>query len=58
MPLPPTCEQRAIVDFLDEETEKVDALLAKAREAIDRLEELRAAGRSASIPDPDRGDVA
>jgi len=48
-PLPPTCEQCAIVDFLDEETEKISALVAKVREAIDRLKELRTALIAAAV---------
>ena len=41
--LPPLHEQRAIADFLDRETAKIDALISKVREAIDRLNELRSA---------------
>ena len=48
-PLPPTCEQRAIVAFLGEETEKINALVARVREAIDRLKELRTALISAAV---------
>ena len=43
MLLPPLPEQRAIADFLDHETAKVDALLAKQRELMDRLDEKRSA---------------
>src|SRR5207248_2838805 len=39
----PCQEQRDISDFLDRETARIDALIAKVREAIDRLEELRTA---------------
>ena len=42
-------EQRAIVTFLDRETAKVDGLVARVREAIDRLKELRAALMSAAV---------
>ena len=43
VPLPPLNEQRAIADFLDLETERVDALVAKNRLLIERLEEHRTA---------------
>ena len=48
-PLPPKLEQRAIADYLDRETAKIDALVAKVREAIDRLRELRTALISVSV---------
>ena len=41
--LPSIMEQSAIADHLDRETAKIDALVAKVREAIDRLKELRTA---------------
>lgn len=41
--LPPTTEQRAIVDFLDCETSKIDALIAKQEQLIATLREDRAA---------------
>ena len=47
--LPPLPEQRTIAAFLDRETAKIDALVAKAREAIERLKELRAALISAAV---------
>ncbi len=43
LPFPPPGEQRAIADFLDAETGKIDALVAKKRELIERLKEKRAA---------------
>ena len=46
---PATSEQQAIADFLDRETAKLDALVAKVQEAIDRLKELRAALISAAV---------
>ena len=49
LPIPPLPEQRAIADFLDLETAKIDALVAKVREAIDRLKELRTALISAAV---------
>ena len=48
-PLPPTCEQRAIVDFLDEETGRIDALVARVQQAIDRLKELCGALIAAAV---------
>ena len=41
--LPPPPEQRAIADFLDRETTKIDALIAKQQELIERLSEKRTA---------------
>ena len=47
--VPTVSEQRAIADFLDHETGRVDALVAKVREAIDRHRELRSALISAAV---------
>lgn len=47
--VPPLCEQRAIATFLDREVAKLDALVARVGDAIDRLEELRAALISAAV---------
>lgn len=41
--LPPLSEQRAITAFLDQETARVDSLIAKKHLLIDRLAEFRAA---------------
>jgi type I restriction enzyme S subunit len=41
--IPDTDEQRAIAIFLDRETARIDALVAKVRDAIERLKELRTA---------------
>ena len=49
MPQPPHREQRAIAAFLDRETARIDALVAKVREAIERLKELRTALISAAV---------
>lgn len=46
---PPDAEQRAITAFLDRETARIDALVAKVRDAIDRLKELRTALISAAV---------
>jgi len=34
-------EQRAIADYLDRETNKIDRMIAKIEEAIERLQEYR-----------------
>ena len=43
LPLPPPEDQRAIADFLDAETAKLDTLVAKKRELIEKLKEKRTA---------------
>lgn len=43
LPFPPEAEQRSIADFLDRETAKIDALIAKKRTLIERLQEKRTA---------------
>ncbi len=43
LPLPPLAEQRTIAEFLDRETERIDALVGKKRLLIERLEEYRTA---------------
>jgi len=47
--VPPATEQRVIAAFLDHETAKIQALLAKVRAAIERLKELRSALISAAV---------
>ena len=49
LPLPPIAEQRSIAVFLDRETAKIDALVAKVQEAIERLKEYRLALISAAV---------
>lgn len=49
LPVVPPHEQRAIAAFLDRETGKLDALIAKVREAIEHLKELRTALISAAV---------
>jgi len=49
VPVPDGREQEAIVSFLDRETAKLDALIAKVREAIERLKEYRTALISAAV---------
>jgi type I restriction enzyme S subunit len=41
--LPPDAEQRAVADFLDRATARIDALVAKKRTLIERLKEKRTA---------------
>lgn len=47
--LPPLPEQRAIAAFLDRETAKIDALIAKVRDGIKKLKEYRIALISAAV---------
>lgn len=49
IPLPPLKEQLVITAAIDRETSKVDAMIAKIREAIDRLKEYRAALISTAV---------
>lgn len=49
IPLPPDSEQREIAGLVDRETAKIDALIAKVREAIERLKEYRTALISAAV---------
>ena len=54
--LPPLSEQQAIADFLDRETAKIDGLVAKQRELMDRLQEKRTSLTSHAVTkglDPD-----
>jgi type I restriction enzyme S subunit len=43
LPLPPPSEQQVIISFLDRETTKIDALVAKKERLIELLQEKRAA---------------
>jgi len=61
VPVPPTEQQRAIADFLDRETEKTDALVAKKQRLIELLQEKRTALISHAVskgldPDVPRND--
>ena len=49
VPVPPRSEQGVLADYLDRETERIDALLAKVHEAVDRLKELRTALIAAAV---------
>jgi type I restriction enzyme S subunit len=46
---PPAPEQVAIVDFLDRETSKIDCMVDKVEEAIERLQEYRTAFITAAV---------
>ena len=48
-PEPSSCCQGAIGSFLDRETAKIDALIAKIREGIEKLKEYRTALISAAV---------
>jgi len=62
-PLPPTYEQRVIATFLDRETARIDALVAKRQRLIELLQEQRTAiitravtkGLDPSVPMKDSG---
>jgi type I restriction enzyme S subunit len=49
VPIPPPTEQRAIADYLDRETNKIDRMVAKVEEAIERLQEYRTALITAAV---------
>src|SRR5438094_3998340 len=49
VPIAPSVEQRAIADFLDRETAKLDTLVAKKRTLIERLKEKRTALISCTV---------
>lgn len=49
LPIPPREEQQAIVDFLEDERSKIDALIAKAQHAIALAQEHRDALISAAV---------
>ena len=49
MPVPPLPEQAAIAAYLDAETAKLDALVTKVEEAVERLQEYRTALITAAV---------
>ncbi len=49
VPVPPIPEQRAIASFLDRETTKIDALIARIRGGIEKVREYRTALISAAV---------
>ena len=49
IPVPPRVEQEAIAKFLQREAAKIDALIAKVHEGIEKLKEYRTALVSAAV---------
>jgi type I restriction enzyme S subunit len=49
LPVPPLPEQRAIANFLENETTKIDGMIAKIEAAIERLKEYRIALITAAV---------
>ena len=49
LPVPPLPEQAAIAAYLDVETAKLDALVGKVAEAVERLQEYRSALITAAV---------
>ena len=49
IPVPPVPEQHAIAESLNQETAKIDAMIAKVNEAINHLNEYRTALISAAV---------
>ena len=49
VPWPPNSEQHAIAAYLDRETDNIDALVDTVQEAIERLQEYRAALITAAV---------
>ncbi len=47
--MPPLTEQDKIANFIDEETTKIDALITRIREGIEKLQEYRVALISAAV---------
>ena len=48
-PLPPLAEQKKIADFLDRETAKIDSLIEKEKQIIEKMKEYRTALISAAV---------
>ncbi len=48
-PIPPLFEQQAIANYLDHETAKIDALISRIREGIEKLKEYNTALISAAV---------
>ncbi len=51
LPLPPLAEQQAIADFLDRETAKIDALIEKQNQLVERLRARRQLTIDHAIPE-------
>jgi type I restriction enzyme S subunit len=47
--VPPVSEQRAIADYLDDETAKIDKMMEKVEAAIEKLQEYRIALITAAV---------
>ena len=47
--LPPVSEQQKIADFLDRETAKIDSLIEKEKQIIEKMKEYRTALISAAV---------
>ncbi|UCA22899.1 restriction endonuclease subunit S [Mycobacterium kansasii] len=56
--LPPVAEQRAIADYLDRETARIDRLIEEQQRLIEMLRERRQAVIRSSVPDPKSGSTA
>lgn len=56
LPIPPRAEQRAIADFLDEQTSRIDTLIDKQTQLIATLRERRGRTREALAPQVGTGD--
>ena len=52
VPLPPVEEQRAIADYLDRETARIDTLIEEQQRLIEMLRERRAARSSSGVARP------
>jgi restriction endonuclease S subunit len=48
-PIPPRSEQDAIVNYIHEETARIDALISRIREGIEKLKEYSTALISAAV---------
>lgn len=49
IPAPPLAEQHTIVDYLDQETSRIDLVRTKTQQSITRLHELRSALITAAV---------
>lgn len=49
LPIPPSPEQKSIIEYLDSETTKIDKIICKVESAIDRLQEYRTALITAAV---------
>lgn len=56
-PIPEASEQRAIADYLDRETARIDTLIEEQQRLIEMLRERRQAVIRSSVPDPKSGST-